>query len=152
MSTAVSLSPKFQERRDFERVQDAVALELLLPGEPAGAAKVIRDKYSLAGYEAVRADYPEITAYISELEGRLRELAPAASDALELPTHKVSLSGSGMAFADERMLQPGDIVSMRITLFPSRVTIACTATVISCLLYTSPSPRDKRQSRMPSSA
>ena len=26
------------------------------------------------------------------------------------------------------------------------------ATVASCLLYTSPSPRDKRQSRMPSSA
>ena len=30
----------------------------------------------------------------------------------------------------------------------SAITIAC----IACLLYTSPSPRDKRQSRMPSSA
>ena len=30
--------------------------------------------------------------------------------------------------------------------------IAGTATVRACLLYTSPSPRDKRQSRMPSSA
>ena len=27
-----------------------------------------------------------------------------------------------------------------------------TNTILSCLLYTSPSPRDKRQSRMPSSA
>ena len=26
------------------------------------------------------------------------------------------------------------------------------ATIMTCLLYTSPSPRDKRQSRMPSSA
>ena len=30
----------------------------------------------------------------------------------------------------------------------SRIEAGC----ISCLLYTSPSPRDKRQSRMPSSA
>ena len=29
---------------------------------------------------------------------------------------------------------------------------AAAATVTACLLYTSPSPRDKRQSRMPSSA
>ena len=29
---------------------------------------------------------------------------------------------------------------------------ACTPEVVDCLLYTSPSPRDKRQSRMPSSA
>ena len=32
---------------------------------------------------------------------------------------------------------------------PSELTDVCT---MSCLLYTSPSPRDKRQSRMPSSA
>ena len=30
--------------------------------------------------------------------------------------------------------------------------LACLAAAESCLLYTSPSPRDKRQSRMPSSA
>ena len=32
------------------------------------------------------------------------------------------------------------------------VLTALTVSVLSCLLYTSPSPRDKRQSRMPSSA
>ena len=31
-------------------------------------------------------------------------------------------------------------------------TRAIAAQILSCLLYTSPSPRDKRQSRMPSSA
>ena len=35
---------------------------------------------------------------------------------------------------------------------PNFVGAPCTATPNSCLLYTSPSPRDKRQSRMPSSA
>ena len=39
-------------------------------------------------------------------------------------------------------------------LFVSIFLGLCTATVwvTNCLLYTSPSPRDKRQSRMPSSA
>ena len=31
-------------------------------------------------------------------------------------------------------------------------TIQAAVTIVTCLLYTSPSPRDKRQSRMPSSA
>ena len=34
----------------------------------------------------------------------------------------------------------------------SLVDTACVGQVSACLLYTSPSPRDKRQSRMPSSA
>ena len=32
------------------------------------------------------------------------------------------------------------------------ITLAEVSAVLGCLLYTSPSPRDKRQSRMPSSA
>ena len=38
----------------------------------------------------------------------------------------------------------------RISFYPKIVIISCFRT--ACLLYTSPSPRDKRQSRMPSSA
>ena len=34
----------------------------------------------------------------------------------------------------------------------SQIQLSITAESIACLLYTSPSPRDKRQSRMPSSA
>ena len=34
----------------------------------------------------------------------------------------------------------------------ARVNVANPASYGTCLLYTSPSPRDKRQSRMPSSA
>ena len=35
---------------------------------------------------------------------------------------------------------------------PARTVIRVRAHLLTCLLYTSPSPRDKRQSRMPSSA
>ena len=33
-----------------------------------------------------------------------------------------------------------------------KLTFGLSTTTLACLLYTSPSPRDKRQSRMPSSA
>ena len=42
----------------------------------------------------------------------------------------------GQSLLDNRVLHKGALV----------------ATLLGCLLYTSPSPRDKRQSRMPSSA
>ena len=35
---------------------------------------------------------------------------------------------------------------------PTVIVAAITGRINNCLLYTSPSPRDKRQSRMPSSA
>ena len=41
--------------------------------------------------------------------------------------------------------------AVRIT-YPLVIAITALARFIICLLYTSPSPRDKRQSRMPSSA
>ena len=52
----------------------------------------------------------------------------------------------------ERRLQ-SIIGSMRISGGePTEETIITMRGILSCLLYTSPSPRDKRQSRMPSSA
>ena len=42
----------------------------------------------------------------------------------------------------------GRIVNLKLTEVSSRAKLG----ILDCLLYTSPSPRDKRQSRMPSSA
>ena len=58
-------------------------------------------------------------------------------------------AGVEMASAKVRQLAPHDmIVVEEVSVAPEGVP-RCR---ISCLLYTSPSPRDKRQSRMPSSA
>ena len=55
-----------------------------------------------------------------------------------------------------RKLSPKKIGSEKISIiFDKRISkgmLSVFASAISCLLYTSPSPRDKRQSRMPSSA
>ena len=50
---------------------------------------------------------------------------------------------------DHKALMPGDNI---YNTFPNLYTIRGTTHRNVCLLYTSPSPRDKRQSRMPSSA
>ena len=53
--------------------------------------------------------------------------------------HSIDISVEGIHFLEE--LIPAEYIAYR------SIAIA-----LSCLLYTSPSPRDKRQSRMPSSA
>ena len=47
------------------------------------------------------------------------------------------------------------LISVNGELFPrkeAKVSVFDSGFLLGCLLYTSPSPRDKRQSRMPSSA
>ena len=46
----------------------------------------------------------------------------------------------------------GFITGILVMIVPGRSPGARTAVVVACLLYTSPSPRDQRGSRMPSSA
>ena len=65
-------------------------------------------------------------------------LAQGWGDLTEVLLRNLSERLSDMNFVGIRLLGPKDIGS-----FINRYT---------CLLYTSPSPRDKRQSRMPSSA
>ena len=45
-----------------------------------------------------------------------------------------------------------DEIAIKIDTQIQEIVNQCHAQVLTCLLYTSPSPRDKRQSRMPSSA
>ena len=52
-------------------------------------------------------------------------------DMEEGPTHKVSLSGSGIAFAHNKFLQPGDRVRLTLTLYPSAQTMELDAMIVS---------------------
>lgn len=130
------------ERRDFERVQDAVGLqvqrlhELPAAGEAqtsAAAANKVRraNKYDIDGYADVKREYPAVANYVVELEERIRQLLLDGAISSEMPTHKVSLSASGMAFADDILMYPGEQVGLTITLFPSLRKIVCDARVVS---------------------
>ena len=92
-----------------------------------GTARAIRE----AGFQAIElSDY---TGFPEMLDGRVKTLHPKVHGGLlylrEHPEH--------CATVDQHQIKPIDLVV--VNLYP-------------CLLYTSPSPRDKRQSRMPSSA
>lgn len=130
------------ERRDFERVQDAVGLqvkrlhELPAAGEAqssvAAANKVRRaNKYDIDGYADVKREHPAVANYVEELEERIRQLLLDGEIPSEAPTHKVSLSASGMAFADDILMYPGEQIGLSITLFPSLRRVACDARVVS---------------------
>lgn len=130
------------ERRDFERVQDAVGLqvrrlhELPAAGEAqitVGAARKVRraNKYDINGYADVKRNYPAVADYVEELEERIRQLLLDGAIPSETPSHKVSLSASGLAFADEALMYPGEQVGLTITLFPSLKQVACDARVVS---------------------
>ena len=58
---------------------------------------------------------------------------------------------STLAFASctKEMTEGLDEVNVSVV---TSETVTAEGSIITCLLYTSPSPRDKRQSRMPSSA
>jgi len=129
------------ERRGFARVQDAVALkitrlhEMPAAGEPRAAktAENVRraNKYDIDGYAEVKRNFPAVADYVVELEERIRQLLLDGANPSEKPSHKVSLSASGMAFADEILLYPGEQIGLTVTLFPSLRQVACDARVVS---------------------
>ena len=73
--------------------------------------------------------------------------------------HRVDLPSTMFATGDdEKPWAVGVLVGEKFYLFDTKMGLPILgkenniATLTDCLLYTSPSPRDKRQSRMPSSA
>ena len=67
--------------------------------------------------------------------------------------YKKIRANAGRAVCDYSMIEDGDKVMAAISGGKDSFVMLDTLLYLkSCLLYTSPSPRDKRQSRMPSSA
>ena len=99
------------------------------------------------GYRVAAFGGPEVMVWES-LD--LGEPAPGAV--------RVRVGASGINFAETRM-RAGDYSGQELP-FVMGMEVAGTVEAVGagvsgfndCLLYTSPSPRDKRQSRMPSSA
>jgi len=115
MGSETSDVTTFEERRANRRVRDAIGLGITVLETDAAvdasqSSTAIPDrvrvrkqnKYELAGYAQVKANFPEVSNYISELEERIRTLLLQGDHTAERPSHKVSLSAGGIAFADDR--------------------------------------------------
>ncbi|ASJ75150.1 PilZ domain-containing protein [Granulosicoccus antarcticus] len=142
MTDQVETPPRTSpERRQYLRVQDAVGLQVQrladMPaaGQPVPSSARVpvrkRDKYDIKGYAVVRSDYPDVASYIDNLEERIRELLLGGEPASAKPTHKVSLSAGGLRFSDRTLLQPGEMVGITLTLFPSGRRIGTDAVIMS---------------------
>lgn len=129
-----------EERRSFPRVKDAIGLEFRvitekpIPGEPVEferRAKVrVANKYDIEGYAEIKRSYPAVADYIDRLEERIRQLLLNGGQTAEQPTHTVSLSACGIAFADDRLLLKGQLIRMQLTLFPDVTRITCDGILI----------------------
>ena len=102
-----------------------------------------------SGPRTVRAPRgPELTAKSWQTEAPLRMLMNNLDpENAENPDELVVYGGTGKA---ARSWEAYDAIVRTLTTLESDETLLVQSG--NCLLYTSPSPRDKRQSRMPSSA
>lgn len=129
------------ERREFVRVQDAIGLEFVSVSDESDETEQtsevkstdtrVANKYDIEGYGDVKHDFPAVADYIATLEERIRHLRLGQEETPAVPTHRVSLSVSGIAFADKRVLQPGTVLKMTLTLFPSGNIVECSGTVLN---------------------
>jgi len=130
-----------EERRRHVRVLDAVGLHIQSLVDVAAAGQAVTeselpaippaDKYAISGYADVRRDYPDIIAYIDNLEERIRQLLLDGDEAPLTPTHKVGLSAGGVSFSEKTLFVPGEVVSITLTLFPSGMRIGTDAVIES---------------------
>lgn len=128
------------ERRQFVRIMDAVGFEYsVLKGDEievySGVERRSRvrvvNKYDIEGYADVKRDYSDVADYIARLEERIRQLVLVGGPSAEAPTHQVSLSAGGMAFADDQLLIPGARIGIQLTLFPEMFRIVCKGKLVA---------------------
>ena len=84
------------------------------------------------------------------LRSVVEQLAGGQCDAAVVPIEN-SVEGGVTATLDALWSHP-ELCIRRALVLPIQHALLGSGPLSSCLLYTSPSPRDKRQSRMPSSA
>ena len=97
------------------------------------------------------------TLRVSNLKGRTGNQSPTLPDGAVVTgvTTSTSFDGSGASLTNlnATQLASGTVADARLgTVSSSKLSGALPALDGSCLLYTSPSPRDRQKSRMPSSA
>ena len=101
-----------------------------------------------AGADGVR----NVTRDLDDLDRRLlRAFTEAPRLSVLEASRRLGVARGTVQARLERLERRGVLASWRPHLSPAAMGWAVTA-FVTCLLYTSPSPRDKRQSRMPSSA
>ena len=133
-----------------------------------GPKAAYRDAEAIASeWEALRFHSPpELSAAVTEHAFFVQCLKDAGAEVIQLPEGE-ALTLDSLYTRDSLIVTPKGLVACHMGRATRRGEPLCNAAALeryglpligevappgTCLLYTSPSPRDKRQSRMPSSA
>jgi len=142
------------ERREYFRVDDAVRLSLrpVPPEQEQNLSELLdrnlHDSFTImSSLAAVTAEMvvnmrriensdPDVAAYLKALDRKIEILGRAfiacESDLVEQPAHPVNLSAGGMAALINECYQPGQLVEIRMLLFPSFTGVLMYGTVVAC--------------------
>ncbi len=143
-----------KERREYFRVDDAVRLSLRpVPPDEAEDLAGLLDRNLADGFTimsslaAVTAEMvvsmrriensdPDVAAYLKALDRKIEILGRAfiasESELAEQPAHPVNLSAGGMAALVDECYETGQVVEIRMLLFPSFTGVLMYGTVVAC--------------------
>ncbi len=99
----------------------------------ATLAGISQETYTLN--RQLQSEAPLVARYFSALERKLDLLAQAifkGTNNADQNTQEVDLSGSGVSFDSTEPLTPGDLLELRLVLFPSYTGILASGKVIRC--------------------
>ncbi|RMG37503.1 MAG: PilZ domain-containing protein [Gammaproteobacteria bacterium] len=142
------------ERRAYFRVDDAVRLELRpVPAEELerlderlerNLASSFTVMSSLAAISAemlvnmrrIEANDPDVAAYLKALDRKIevlgRVLTADHNELAQQPAHPVNLSAGGMAALVNECYDPGQVLEIRLLLFPSFTGVLMYGDVVDC--------------------
>ena len=139
-----------RERIHFLLNGDLIAIDKVRPA--LTILSYLREQQRLTGTKegCAEGDCGACTVVIGEIRGDDLELKAVNACIQFLPT----LDGKALFTVEYLRQQDGSLHPVQKAMVDHHGSQCgfCTPGFIICLLYTSPSPRDKRQSRMPSSA
>ena len=143
-----------EDRREYFRVNDSVRvsirpvseeqLDTLRQRMQQNFADGFTVMSSLIGISAEMAvsmrrienSDPDVAAYLKALDRKIDVLGRAfisqESELLEEPAHPVNLSGGGMGILLNDCYQPGQVLEIKMLLFPSFTGVLMYGTVIDC--------------------
>ena len=143
---------KAPARLDFDKLAHVNSHWLRLADDER-LAKLTLDAHLQKGHALAEADEARLQRAMPFVKDRAKTILDLADQtAFVLKSRPLTLDDKAKALLSGETLDRLARLRERLSLFQSWDVFALEAELKACLLYTSPSPRDKRQSRMPSSA
>ncbi len=142
------------DRREYFRVHDSIRIDLRVVPEDqldrldeqlqqasAGGFTVMSSMAAISAemtisMRRIEQSDPDVATYLKALDQKIevlgRAIAVQESRMRDAPAYPVSLSAGGMGILIDREFEPGQVLEIRMLLFPSLTGVVTYASVIEC--------------------